>query len=145
MSVSITAMNISCLHACLFSILKDVVTLLNPEVSCEECSRGALTKPNVTLKPCQWTFKLFEKEDETQVKTMSSSTARAIHRSKCTQTTAFKLTTRSVKTQTVIDATLSFFSSMKQPLPASELTPENYLILRANERSTRIAKTSGSS
>ena len=110
MSVSITAMNIGCLYACLFHILKNVVTLLNPEAICEECSRGALTKPNVTLKPCQWTFKLFDEDDETQVKTMSSSPARAIHRSKCTQTTAFKLTTRSVKTQAVIDAMSSFFS-----------------------------------
>ena len=86
-----------------------------------------------------------EEEDETQVETMSSSTAHAIHRSKCTQTTTFKLTKRSVKTQTVIDTTSSFFCEMKQPLPASELPPENLLILRANKQSARIGKISGGS
>ena len=43
--------------------------------------------------------------------------------------TAFKPKTRSVKTQTLIDATSSFFCEMRQPLPASEWTPE---ILPAN-------------
>ena len=72
--------------------------------------------------------------DEIQVATMPSSTTCTIHRSKYTQTTAFKPTTRSVKTQTLIDATSSFFREVKQSLPASESTPEN---------SGSIAQTSG--
>ena len=53
--------------------------------------------------------------------------------------TAFKPKTRSVKTQTLIDATSSFFCEIKQQLPTSEWTPENLLIIPANKQSGSIA------
>ena len=80
-----------------------------------------------------------KEEDETQVDTLPRQQYHA-HDSSIriyTQTTAFKPKTRSVKTQTLIDATSSFFCEMKQPLSASEWTPE---ILPANEQSGSVNK-----
>ena len=71
---------------------------------------------------------------------MASSITHAMHRSEYTHTTAFTPKTRSIKTQTLIDATSSFFCEMKQPLPALESTPENLLILPENEQSGTIAQ-----
>ena len=118
--------------------LKDVVTLLNPEeVSRGEGSRESgesAVEAECDTQTLPMDIQTIEVGDEIQVATMPSSTTRKITRSKYTQTTAFKPTTRSVKTQTLIDATSSFFREVKQSLPASESTPEN---------SGSIAQTSG--
>ena len=82
--------------------LKDVVTLLNPEeVSRGECSReSGESAVECDTQTLPMDIKTIEEGDE-----MPSSTTHKIHRSKYTQTTGFKPTTRSVKTQTLIDAT----------------------------------------
>ena len=89
--------------------LKDVVTLLNPEeVSRGECSRESgesAVEAECDTQTLPMDIKTIEEGDEIQVATMPSSTTHKIHRSKYTQTTGFKPTTRSVKTQTLIDAT----------------------------------------
>ena len=90
---------------------------LDPRLSAVEAECDTQTLP--------MDIQTIEVGDEIQVATMPSSTTRTIHRSKYTQTTAFKPTTRSVKTQTLIDATSSFFREVKQSLPASESSPEN--------------------
>ena len=109
--------------------VKDVVTLLNPGSWRGECS----WESGESAVEAECDTQTIEVEDEIQVATMPSSTMCTIHRSEYTQTTAFK-PTRSVKTQTLIDATSSFFCEMKQSLPTSESTPEN---------SGSIAQTSG--
>ncbi len=60
-----------------------------------------------------------EEEDQMQ-------SPRTFFRSKYTQTTAFKPTTRSVKTQTFVDTTSSFFHERKQfdILPMETVEPE---------------------
>lgn len=144
----------------LYYILKDVVELLNPEdeVSREECSGES----SVSAVEAESSEPLdvdvdIEEEDETRaVATMSmpssASTSetcpRTFLRSKYTQTIAIKPTTRSVKTQTFIDATSSFFDEKKEsflalesPLPAlenvhvSDSEPEG--------KSLSVAETSG--
>ena len=134
MSMSIAAMDISRLYTCLYYILKDVVELLNPEgeVSREECSgESSVSAVEAECEPQPLDVDVIEEEDETQVATMPSSAStsetspRTFLRAKYTQTTAFKPTTRSVKTQTLIDATSSFFHERKQSFRTSESPLEN--------------------
>ncbi|CAB3997271.1 Hypothetical predicted protein [Paramuricea clavata] len=129
--------------------IKDAVQLLNPEdeVSHEECSSGesSVSEVEAECEPQPLDVHLIEQEDKTQIATNTSeSSPSTFLQTKYTQTKASKPTTRSVKTQTHIDATSSYFHEMKQAFRTSEsslaLTLENEI--GKGETST-VAETSG--
>jgi hypothetical protein len=121
--------------------LQDLAELLKPEdeESHGECSgessRTAATETK--SKPASMAMDVDiegEEEEQTQVGSSAASMfeTSAFLRSKYTQTIAVKPTTRSVKTQTLIDATSSFFHERKQaeilPLESDEQAEKSHSV-----------------
>jgi hypothetical protein len=138
------------LYTCLYhNLLKDAVQLLNPEdeVSHEECSgESSVSEVEAECEPQPLDVHLIEQDDETQIAANTSeSSPNTFLRTKYTQTKASKPTTRSVKTQTHIDATSGLFHEMKQSFRASEsslaLQLENEI--GKGQTSTSVTETSG--
>ena len=132
-------------HIIYIEFLKDVVDLLNPKDKCS--GESSVSAVDAECEPLD--VHLIQEEDETQVAAMPSSASTSksspptFFRSKYTQTTAIKPTARSVKTQTFIDATSSFFQEMKQSLCVSESLAENLPVSEPKGQPCRVAQASG--